>query len=94
MASGREWAADLRRSIRLGWMGLLALLVWAAGPAAAQPEPQRNWADAAPAPAAQYWADAAGTASLELAQAAFQAGQGRPAEPARIMPLGGDQAVW
>jgi two-component system, sensor histidine kinase LadS len=82
--------------MHLGCAGLMALVLGAAGSAAAQPEPQRNWPVPAPAlaPAAQSWADPSGTASLDLARAAFQAGQGQSVDPVRIMPLGGDRAVW
>lgn len=40
------------------------------------------------------WFDDSGRASFERARAAFEAGQGRPVDPARLMPLGGGGAVW
>lgn len=44
--------------------------------------------------AGQYWLDASGRASLEAARAAFDAGQGRPADANQVMPLGGGKALW
>jgi two-component system, sensor histidine kinase LadS len=41
-----------------------------------------------------YWLDTTGQASLEAARAAFDAGQGRPDDPQRVMPLAGGAAVW
>jgi diguanylate cyclase (GGDEF)-like protein len=43
---------------------------------------------------ARYWVDSTGAASVEAAEAAFRAGQGRPASPDQIMPLGPRQPVW
>jgi two-component system, sensor histidine kinase LadS len=71
---------------------LLALLAACAGLALAQPEPPRAW-PSGDIPG-QYWADATGKASLEAARAAFDGGQGRPADPNRLMPLGRGAAVW
>ena len=71
---------------------LLALLAAAAGLAAAQTEPALVWHERNVA--AQYWADASGKASLEAARAAFEANQGRPADPNQVMPLGGGVAIW
>jgi diguanylate cyclase (GGDEF)-like protein len=84
-----NWRNELRRLARLG---LLLLFACTAGLAAAQPEPQRMWSDRTPA--ARYWADESGTASLEMARAAFQEGLGRPVVPNQIMPLDGHRAVW
>jgi GGDEF domain-containing protein len=42
----------------------------------------------------QFWIDASGQAPLQAAQAAFQRGEGQPADPRRIMPLGSGPAVW
>ena len=76
------------------WFGalLLALLAAAACLAAAQTEPALVWHERNVA--AQYWADASGKASLEAARAAFEANQGRPADPNQVMPLGGGVAIW
>ena len=71
---------------------LLALLAAAAGLAAAQTEPSLVWHERNVA--AQYWADGSGKASLEAARAAFEANQGRPADPNQVMPLGGGVAIW
>jgi two-component system, sensor histidine kinase LadS len=43
---------------------------------------------------ARYWIDSTGTASVDAAEAAFRSGQGRPASPDQIMPLGPRQPVW
>jgi diguanylate cyclase (GGDEF)-like protein len=75
------------------WRALLLALVAVTGSLAlAQPEPAMEWAHGDIA--AQYWADASGKASLDGARSAFDAGQGRPADPTQLMPLGGGAAVW
>ena len=71
---------------------LLGLSVALAGLAMAQTAPAKAWADRDIA--AQYWVDSSGKASLAGARAAFDAGQGQPADPAQVMPLGGGAAVW
>src|SRR4051812_38754634 len=58
----------------------------------AQTEPMRVWNEAPVR--AQYWANASGQASVEAARAAFDTGQGKPADPSMIMPLGDGRAVW
>jgi diguanylate cyclase (GGDEF)-like protein len=72
---------------------LLLMLATAAGLACAQTEPSLTWPDRGPV-AAQYWVDAAGSASLPAAQAAFGNQQGRAVDFSRIMPLGDGHAVW
>jgi diguanylate cyclase (GGDEF)-like protein len=71
---------------------LLALAAATGSLAVAQTEPAVAWAHGDIA--AQYWADASGKASLDGARSAFDAGQGRPADPTQLMPLGGGAAVW
>lgn len=72
---------------------LLAVSFFAAAAAMAdQQEPSRAWSG--PEVAGQYWVDETGRASLDAARAAFDAQQGRPADPAAVMPLGGGRAVW
>lgn len=84
-------AWDWRNAVRrLGQGALMVLLVFAAALAAAEPE--RLWPDRVRP--AQYWADESGTASLDVARAAFQQGLGRPVVPGQIMPLGGNRAIW
>ncbi len=82
-------AAIARGMVR--WL-LPALLAASAGLAMAQPEPPRPWAHREIP--AQYWADAGGKASLEVARAAFAGGKGRSADPDQLMPLGDGNAVW
>ena len=72
---------------------VMALTTAAAGLAVAQTEPSLAWAHRGDVPG-QYWIDASGKASLETAGAAFDGGQGRAADPAQIMPLGGGVAIW
>jgi diguanylate cyclase (GGDEF)-like protein len=72
---------------------LALLLATAAGLAVAQTEPSLSWAGRVDVPG-RYWIDAPGKASLETARAAFDNDQGRAANPAQIMPLGGGVAVW
>jgi GGDEF domain-containing protein len=79
----------LRRLAR----ALVLVLVTAAGLASAQTEPSPAWAGQGDIPG-QYWIDANGTASLDAARAAFDAGQGRTASPTQIMPFGGPLAIW
>ncbi len=43
---------------------------------------------------AQYWIDPSGTATLDAARAALEAGKGRVADPSEVMPFGGGTAVW
>jgi diguanylate cyclase (GGDEF)-like protein len=72
---------------------LALMLATAAGLAGAQTEPSLSWAGRVDVPG-RYWVDAPGKASLETARAAFDNDQGRAANPAQIMPLGGGVAVW
>lgn len=72
---------------------LLLALAAIAGPAAAQADASLAWAPQASI-AAQYWIDPSGNAALEVARSAFEAAQGRPADPAMVMPFGGTAAVW
>lgn len=44
--------------------------------------------------AAQYWIDSPGRATVDAARAAFQAHQGRAADPTEVMPFGGDTVIW
>jgi two-component system, sensor histidine kinase LadS len=61
--------------------------------AAAQTDPSQVWAERGSI-AAQYWTDPSGSAALEVARTAFEAKQGRPADPRMVMPFGGGAAVW
>ena len=79
----------LRRMLRAV---LLALVAVTGSLAVAQVEPAVAWEHGDIA--ARYWADASGKASLDGARSAFDAGQGRPADPSLLMPLGGGAAVW
>ena len=71
---------------------LLAVLALATL-AAAQTQPSPAWPGHG-AMAAQWWPDPSGDAPLAAARGAFEAGQGRPADSSRILPLGGRAAVW
>jgi GGDEF domain-containing protein len=72
---------------------LLAVFMCTVAAAMAEPqEPVRVWSG--PDAGGQYWADETGRASFDAARAAFEAGQGRPADPTVVMPLGGGRAVW
>jgi diguanylate cyclase (GGDEF)-like protein len=78
--------------LRRSWRALVLALAAVAGLAAAETA-------SFPIPAqrdigALFWADATGQAPLAAAQAAFDAGQGRPAGRDEIMPLGAGRAVW
>ncbi|HXC38417.1 MAG TPA: 7TM-DISM domain-containing protein, partial [Burkholderiales bacterium] len=74
------------------WAWLFALAT-AASPAAAQTAPSLVLG-AQGSIAAQYWIDPSGKATLDVAQTAFEGKQGRPADPARVMPFGAGAAVW
>ena len=82
---------------RLPWAGLLRMLaaavLAAATVAAAQTEPALSWPGRGE-PAVQWWPDPSGTASLDSARRAFDAGGGRPADRSQALPLGGRAAVW
>jgi two-component system, sensor histidine kinase LadS len=81
-----------RRSHGWGWCALgLMLLCLLGSPAAAEWPGTRL--QLAPADV-HSWADPMGGASLEQARAAFERGEGRPADPGEVMPLGGGRAVW
>jgi two-component system, sensor histidine kinase LadS len=71
---------------------LLAALLALAAACAAQTAPAPPWSGRAVP--GQYWVDASGKSALEAARAAFDSGQGRPADPAQVMPLGGGAAIW
>jgi len=43
---------------------------------------------------ARHWIDQGSRASIEDARNAFAQGAGRPVDPARVMPLGPESAVW
>ncbi|HWI80845.1 7TM diverse intracellular signaling domain-containing protein [Ramlibacter sp.] len=70
-----------------------ALLAAAASAAHAATEPSLVWPERGNI-AAQYWVDRGGTATLEEARAAFDAGAGKQADRLLIMPLGDGHAVW
>jgi len=67
---------------------LLPLAAAAAAPAAFASAPVASEV------AAQHWIDEGSRASIEDARSAFAQGAGRPADAARVMPLGPGSAVW
>lgn len=89
MSSNFHGRSFVQRILR----ALLLALATIAGPAAAQVDPSLVWAPPGSI-AAQYWIDPSGNAALDVARSAFEAKQGRPADPAKVMPFGGGAAVW
>ena len=78
-----------RRFLRV----LLLAVLFACELAAAQPEPSLVWPEHGNVPA-DGWIDASGTATLDAARRAFDAGRGRPADTDTVLPLGYGRAVW
>lgn len=68
------------------------LIMLATGMAVAQDAEPPVWADAMTE--GHYWVDAGGTASLTVAMAAFDRGDGAAYDPVRILPFGNGRAVW
>ena len=80
-----------RRLLRVFVLAVLAALAGAG--AGAETEPSMEWPGLG-AMKAQWWPDPSGQATLEAARRAFDAGQGRPANDTKILPLGHGAAVW
>ncbi|HEY0883935.1 MAG TPA: 7TM diverse intracellular signaling domain-containing protein [Ramlibacter sp.] len=78
-----------RRLLGVCVLALLAV-VTAAG---AETEPSMVWPGHGDM-TARWWPDPSGQATFDAARAAFEAGQGRPADDAQVLPLGHGAAVW
>ena len=79
--------------VRRTLWALLFALATAAGLAVAQTDPSLV-RGAQGSIAAEYWVDPTGKATLDAARTAFEGKQGRPADPAQVMPFGAGAAVW
>lgn len=89
MGSGTDGKPFMQRAL---W-ALLLVLSTTVGCAAAQTPPSLAGAPGTDI-TAQFWVDPSGNAAIETARTAFDANQGRPADPSQVMPFEGGAAVW